>query len=292
MMIIIKIKGGLGNQMFQYAVASAMNKSTTVYFDQTFLNNQKISSDVFTARKYELAIFKRLNAKNANPFIIKALYTQKKYYALLRTFLTKINLFKSIDDNNIKTELEKSHYFMLVYLEGYFQNPSYFENIRENLLHDFTFPQLSNLGRAYLKNIKRISHAASIHVRRGDFLKKKIASIHGILDLSYYHDAKDYLAGQVDNPHFFIFSDDANWCKENFSFIENSTIVSNLEPWEDMYLMTVCQHHIIANSTFSWWGAWLSTNKKQINIAPKNWFKDPQLNLVYQNIIPKNWIKL
>lgn len=291
-MVIVKLQGGLGNQMFQYAAASAISKSRTIYFDHTFLNNQKISSDVFTSRKYELAIFKRLNAKNANTIIIKALYTQKNYYSLLRNFLKQINLFKSIHDNNIETEFRKSHYFRLLFLEGYFQNPSCFEYIRENLLHDFTFPKPSNRGRAFLHNIQLISRTASIHVRRGDFLKKEIASIHGVLDLSYYHDAHDYLIKQTNAVHFFIFSDDVKWCEDNFSFIENSTIISNLEPWEDMYLMTACQHHIIANSTFSWWGAWLSTNKEQINIAPKNWFKDPHLNLVYQNIIPENWIRL
>ncbi|MCX2431350.1 alpha-1,2-fucosyltransferase [Pedobacter sp. GR22-10] len=283
-MIIVKLQGGLGNQMFQYAAARTLSNSGKVYLDFSFLLQNNITTDSFTARGFELGIFKRTKTRISNPYFIRLIRSKR------RIFKTLSPRYQEVKDENIFDFLNNNS--SNVYLDGYFQNPLIFRDIRNILMDEFTFPELSKLSKEIELNILSTTNPVAIHIRRGDYTKPEIQSYHGILPLNYYKQGIERIKSKVENPIFYIFSDDANWCKENFSFIENSTIVSNLEPWEDMYLMTACQHHIIANSTFSWWGAWLSTNKKQINIAPKNWFKDPQLNLVYQNIIPKNWIKL
>jgi hypothetical protein len=132
----------------------------------------------------------------------------------------------------------------------------------------------------------------SIHIRRGDYLKTKVLEYHGILPISYYKKAIKQLKNKYPDIHLFIFSDDIEWCKSEFSFLDGiSTIIDNNikgNTWEDMCLMTHCRHHIIANSSYSWWGAWLST-KSGIKMAPKYWFNPTIANYDINDFVPDSW---
>jgi hypothetical protein len=132
-------------------------------------------------------------------------------------------------------------------------------------------------------------------VRRGDFLNLKSANLfHGVLPIHYYRLAIDYIIKKTTNVTFFIFSDDMAWCKTNFNFISSKVFVDGsalgISTHEELILMSYCQHNIIANSSFSWWGAWLNKNANKLVIAPKNWFADKTINT--SNLIPESWIKV
>jgi hypothetical protein len=131
-------------------------------------------------------------------------------------------------------------------------------------------------------------------VRRGDYVTSpKTNSVHGTCSLEYYYDSFNLIEKQHKNSHYFIFSDDIEWCKQNLEFIKNKTFIelsANERDHEEMYLMSQCKHNIIANSSFSWWGAWLNQNPDKMVIAPKKWFHDQQINT--NDLIPDTWIRI
>ena len=279
-MIIIKLQGGLGNQMFQYAAAKSLSKKKYVYLDLSFLDSNQVSSETFTARIFELKIFKNLAIKPATNFHLKLFKSERFGLPRFRDFF-KIAI---LEDQNYQKESEFNH----IYLDGYFQNPSNFANIRTELLNDFRFRSLPKDLSKYEDDINQSKKPVSIHVRRGDYLKPTVNSVHGVLSIEYYKKAIELIESKLEKPHYFIFSDDTSWCATNLDFIKNKTIVSdNHLAWVDMYLMSICKHHIIANSSFSWWGAWLNQCTDKIIIAPENWFRNAETK-----IIPKEWICL
>lgn len=288
-MILVKLQGGLGNQMFQYATARALARQKKIYFDLSFLKQNPVSTEYFTARKFELAIFSNLRIEKGNHYLIKFLLTKNKLANIFKKYL--FNPFfkiESINDDNINKALAlKKNNFL--YLDGYFQNPKHLNKIRNELLKDFEFPELPN-NLSNLLNEVESKNSVSIHVRRGDYLKPEINAYHGILPLEYYHKAVLKIAEKVEDPVFYIFSDDIEWCRKHliYSNIESHFIDNeNRQPWMDMNLMSRCKHHIIANSSFSWWSAWLNNQKDKIVIAPLNWYNEADTQ-----IIPRQWILL
>lgn len=293
-MKIVKIQGGLGNQMFQYAaLRSIASVDEDIYFDTDFINQKTLSnSETFTMRKYELDIFEHKRA------IVLSLFKQKllnSKHLLLR--LLKRVLFGHYDFYTYKgmvyvPVLKKRN----IYLDGYFQSEKYFKHIRQELLKEFKFPQPDAELTRLEQYIRNRPNAVSVHVRRGDYMKPAVKELHGILPLSYYKNAIAYLRKNINDAFFIVFSDDPQWCEDAFGFLGIDFVTmyghKDTEAWKDIYLMTCCNHHIIANSSFSWWGAWLAPQENAINIAPENWFNP--LNKCNQNhdIVPKNWIKL
>lgn len=285
-MIIAKLQGGLGNQMFQYATAKNIANGKPVYFDLGFLNQHKVSTATFTSRQFELTIFKNIQFKTAGKLTARLILN----YNVLFKFVKRIIM----PDTAIIQQSEKNELINLqalksktIYLDGYFQNEDYFKNIRQVLLHDFQFPQISEDRK---KAIKNAVIPVSVHVRRGDYLQPAINAFHGLVPISYYQQAKAKLETLVTNPFYFVFSDDPEWCTQNFSFFgENTTIMPfpSDNNWEDMYLMSICKHNIIANSSYSWWGAWLNQNADKVVIAPQKWFSS-----VNTDIIPPQWIRI
>ncbi|MBL4708757.1 MAG: alpha-1,2-fucosyltransferase [Flavobacteriales bacterium] len=288
-MIISRISGGLGNQMFQYAIAKSMAKK----------NNDISKLDVFfypkqTLRKHELNKFnieediaskKECNNLRASEgFIFKVKnklglnISRPKFY----TYEYNITSFdKEVFDKNGD-----------IYLDGFWQNENYFKSIREEIINDFTpKDRISDEVNRYLQDIKSVN-SVSLHIRRGDYLADKHTnSVHGVSGLDYYKNATEYISTKIENPIFYIFSDDITWCKENFTFLQNKIFIDDTKSAiDDLELMKKCKHNIIANSTFSWWGAWLNQNDKKIVIAPKVWFIDEK----WQNlsITLNDWIKI
>ena len=179
------------------------------------------------------------------------------------------------------------------YLMGNWQTESYFENFQETIRADFSFRlPPAGLNAVLFDQISRVS-AVSLHVRRGDYVTNPSSlAFHGLCSLNYYRRAINYISDRVDNPVFYIFSDDILWVRENLQLKHSCHYVESnegMESYNDMRLMSQCQHHIIANSSFSWWGAWLNPKADKIVIAPRIWVVG---DFDTSDIVPDTWIQL
>lgn len=295
-MIIIKLKGGLGNQMFQYAFAKiiARKNNTQLLIDNSFFNHgeKKIGA---TPRNFELDIF--------NISFKKATKQDLSYFYKL-SFINKLK--KKLGLNYPKTYNEKSSKYNKlielikepVYLSGYFQSFKYFLG-HENFVRDiFSFPtsNLNDENIILLETIKN-SESVSIHIRRGDYVSDvHTQKFHGNCSLNYYFAAIKLIKSQVDISQLIFFSDDMDWVREQFIDLPQSKLFvtdnAGDNSWKDMFLMSSCKHNIIANSSFSWWGAWLNKNPNKIVVAPKNWFTNPIQNKETCDLIPAKWIRI
>ena len=287
-MIVSKLQGGLGNQMFQYAIAYSYSK--TVYIDFSFLKKHKSSNHQFTKRDFELSLFPHLKYYEFTEFLRNLYFSNNRKYRLLRKFFRiKINIIRQKENEFISIEKNNN-----IYLDGFFQSEQYFLSKRKELLSVFKFPALDNNNEAIRNKIIAHSNSVSLHIRRGDYLKEEVKKYHGILDQKYYDSAIEIIKKKYNDVHFYVFSDDEDFAIEQYGNLENFTIVkgNSKNAWKDMALMSYCKHHIIANSSFSWWGAWLSTYKDSINIAPKKWFNPEVALFNIDDFVPSHWIKI
>jgi hypothetical protein len=286
-MIITRIIGGLGNQMLQYAYAKALQqKGHEVKIDISAFKTYKLHGG-YQLDKYNIDLDSSTKDENDK------FYKNTFFYKVLRRFgmdfsrrikeksLLFDKKFLEIDDNS--------------YLDGYFQCEKYFKDIREIILKQFTINQdISNYTKEIKNKIQNSKNSCSLHIRRGDFVNSTNINIHGACDIEYYKKAIQYLEEKVENINYFIFSDDIEWVKENLA-IKNAIYIDSKEkriPHEDIYLMSLCKNNIIANSSFSWWGAWLNQNEKKMVIAPKRWFADDKLESQSKDIVCESWVKI
>jgi len=295
-MIIVKLNGGLGNQMFQYAFgrARSLSSKTKLKLDLSWFENIDKRD---TPRQYELDCFK-FQVSIASKSDIKSLKR------ITRLFPRRIfgYLYKRLHFLRDSYFIEKYyHYDSSVtlcsdntYFDGYWQSYKYFDRYRKTIKDDFIYTKKLTKETSILSKLIVSRNSISLHVRRGDYVTNSNAnSFHGATSLEYYYDALNYLRSRVINPYIFIFSDDIEWIKKNLKsdipmhFVENS---GDKNPFEDIYLMSLCKHNIIANSSFSWWGAYLNNNPEKIVVAPKKWFADATINT--DDLIPNDWIRL
>ena len=290
-MIIVKLQGGLGNQMFQYAIARRLSIFHKVPF-KFDLNEYQTTDNLSlnTKRSFELDKF----------FTKGEIATQKEIekFKIRKPIVNKVakvfNLPVVVNEKSFKFDVDYLKYSSNSYLNGYWQSELYFIDIKNKIRKEF---QLQNpLNGDNAEAVKFISSklAVSIHIRRGDYISNPITnSFHGVCDLNYYYNAMEFIAQKLPSAHFIIFSDEPEWVKNNLKPTFEYTFIninSNGVAAEDMRLMGYCKHHIIANSSFSWWGAWLNSCESKIVIAPKKWFKKPEIDT--STIIPLNWIKI
>ena len=293
LMIISNVIGGLGNQMFQYTAGRALSLQlgTSLKLDVDDLGgyvlHQGFELDRLFAGEFELAskIDKQTvlgwQKGSAIRRVLKRstlTFARNKNYIVEPSF-TYWNGINGLKDN--------------IYLDGYWQSERYFSAFVATIKADFTFKlPLSAKNLQIASNISNVN-AVSLHVRRGDYVSnKKANSIHGVCSLDYYRDAIKSILNHIENPVFFVFSDDIAWVKNNLVIEAQSIFIDHNtgeESYNDMRLMSLCQHHIIANSSFSWWGAWLNTSPNKIVIAPKRWFVQ---NRSTDDLIPITWFKL
>ena len=177
------------------------------------------------------------------------------------------------------------------YLSGYWQSERYFGAYAQQIRKDFTFsiaPSLEN--QRILEKIRSVN-AVSVHVRRGDYLKSKAnLDLYGVCSIEYYRNAIALIRDKIEDPYFLIFADDMDWIRDQLGTDENIVYIDHnrgSESFNDMRLMSACSHHIIANSTFSWWGAWLGSNENKIVVAPEPWFNSKRMDT--RDLIPKPW---
>ncbi len=191
------------------------------------------------------------------------------------------------NENLLRKKIEKN--FLL---SGFFQSEKYFVSYRKIILKLLKFPKIKNkLLQSYLDLIKN-RNSVAIHIRRGDYFNNpKVRYFHGILGDNYYKKSINYIKRKIKNPLFFIFSDDINLVKKTLFFLkkEKHIFIDTKSSINDLHLMSSCKHFIIANSTFSWWGAWLSKKKYKIICAPKRWVR---AKIPTPDIIPESWVKI
>jgi hypothetical protein len=291
-MIITKLIGGLGNQMFQYATAKALalRHHVDMKVDISFLNLD--SEGIYTQRKYELSIFNTpiqiATANEKEQFFVDNSNKITQKFKELFPLLAK-DFYAT--EKGIKYNKEFLNYPKNTYLDGFWQSELYFKNFEAIIKNDFSFNQNTIvLNKHFLLKIESCN-SISLHVRRGDYVLNNDANqFHGLCSLDYYNSAIRYIEMKINNIEIFVFSDDINWCKENLKYNFPIHFMDTNDAYSDLYLMTKCKHNIIANSSYSWWGAWLNTNKEKIVIAPKQWFADQ--SVITQDIIPAQWIKL
>jgi hypothetical protein len=290
-MVIVKLQGGLGNQMFQYAVARGIaGHNQLIYLDLETLRKHDQDTPHFTARSYELGIFSGLSAYAVRPSMVSFLTSNRLLHRIACVFF-KFRYIRQHENELIHAPVNKMG--TVIYLDGYFQSENYFKIIKAELLKEFRFPALHAGNRLLEKKIRSSKNAVSLHVRRGDYLKSDvILNVHGVLPATYYAEALDKLRERYGSLEVFVFSDDIPWCKANIVFNGGrTTFVSGntgAESWMDLALMSACRHHIIANSSFSWWGAWLSREGGDV-LAPDRWFNPGNVNFDIRDFVPHDW---
>ncbi len=291
-MIISKILGGLGNQMFQYAVAKviAQKHNTELKFD---LRGLFAGEDV--RKTYELDIFgiPEVQATHEEyfPFYKNSKFGSSSLYNVIKK-IKKLQHYKEKEFTFNSDLIPLSSPNMLI--RGLFQSEKYFINQRDLILKEFTFKEpLKNKNLELSQKIEK-ENAVAVHIRRGEFAADTTINQNiGTTSLDYYNKAIEYIEKHTENPVYYIFSDSPDWVKENFKILKDATQIvwnSGKESYIDMQLMSLCKHNIIANSTFSWWGAWLNKNTSKIVVAPKQWFAGWEYDT--KDLIPENWIKL
>lgn len=299
-MIITRLIGGLGNQLFQYAVGRAVATRTNspLLLDASGFANYEL-------RRYELDGFNVCAQLASDAQLARVGVTAGDAPSLLDRI--KCRLFpRSASKLSLQEPILRESSFTYdarieqaqapIYLDGYWQSERYFSAIRTQLLQELTLK--SDWGPGNEAMFGRIqaegARAVSLHVRRGDYVTNAhTASYHGVCSLDYYRAAVAYIAERVAVPHFFIFSDDHDWVRENLQTGFPTTFVAVNSADNGIYdimLMKSCRHHIIANSSFSWWGAWLNPLTEKLVIAPQQWFKEADKDTC--DLIPSGWVRL
>lgn len=282
-MIITQFKGGVGNQLLQYAAAKqfAIRGKTELKFDMRnydygpgyVLDKFNIPQNIATPEESD-----RLKNKDWIYYFEKI----KPYYK--RRFVWERN--GEYDENLVG--LSRSD----MYIRGNFQSVDYFKDIIPQIRSEFTLKNPLESTHPEIVQMVSENNSVSLHIRRGDIMVGAAAIDKPTVPLSYYEKAIATIAEKINKPQFFVFSDDPDWVKDNLKIDFPVFFISgrNLNDCEELMAMTYCHHHITANSTFSWWGAWLGENKDKITICPQKWFLDNNRNVVYlSHLLPKNW---
>lgn len=293
-MVISHIIGGLGNQMFQYAVGRSFSLERNI---PLYLDTQDFAE--YTLHNgYELDRIFAIKTRLATDNDLRKVLSWRAFSPFRRQLLFKKQLRKlrgsrMIVDTQFSSWKQITEVPDTAYLMGNWQTEKYFNEIQDVIRSDFSFKQPCIGRNVKLTNLIDNSTAVSLHVRRGDIAANPASlAFHGLCSLDYYQRAIEHVTDRVANPTFFIFSDDIPWARENLQLKHSCHYVENnkgIESYNDMRLMSLCQHHIIANSSFSWWGAWLNSNPNKIVVSPKVW---TVADFDTSDIVPDAWIKL
>lgn len=293
-MIVARMDGGLGNQMFQYALASILGQknSATILLDKSFFDQTEKRLG-HTPRKFELSVFNNSYTFTSTTDLL--FFKQLSVFNKLRREL-RINYPKMYHEPSFRYDEKALGLKTPVYIKGFFQSYKYFIGHEKLIRELFTFPiaSLDTVNKELIITIKN-TNAIAIHIRRGDYVNDLTTQqYHGNCGLDYYLEAIALVATKVTDMKLFFFSDDSEWVKEQFKSLPYSKIFvdhnNGENSWKDMLLMCSCKHNIIANSSFSWWAAWLNGNSEKIVIAPKKWFAVIKNDT--NDLIPPEWMRL
>ena len=287
-MITVKLNGGLGNQLFQYATGRALSlkwgvplrldTSNYLYYNVHPLRIQNMNHNC-EIYSHAGRVYKAINSV--------------KFQRLLSMFGLRSDLYieDSIEFDPAVLSLGPG-----ATIYGYFQSEKYFSSIRERLLEEISVKDASLLPiRQQIHDIKSCNNSISVHVRRGDYVTNASANdVHGLCKLNYFSSAVEFVlkSSKEKSAKIYVFSDDIEWCKSNLKLDYECIYISGQEnaPELDMHLMSLCKYNIISNSTFSWWAAWLNRNEEKVVVAPDKWFQSKTLSS--EDLVPGNWARL
>lgn len=284
-MVICKISGGLGNQLFQYAAGKslALRRNTELLLDTSYFKEDGL-------RNFELDSF-NINLKIADRDLVKN-FIIRSVAGKIRDRILPIKFRKVYKEPFFHFDKNFFNADSDVYLKGYWQSEKYFNPVKETIKTDLAIkPGIIERVKPFGDELAS-SASVAVHIRRADYTKEVHKEYHGILEKDYYHSAIQLIIKKTKDARFYFFSDSIKWVKENLGmpgavYVSGEITKNHLE---DLYLMSQCNHNIIANSSFSWWGAWLNSNPGKIVIAPKNWFnKGPKDTY---DLYPDDWIIL
>ncbi len=318
-MIIIKLTSGLGNQLFQYAAARNLSlihnciiKLDTHAFGQE--KNRHFELDLFNIQAPIASardLIKLYPIEGLNRLIIKRIFGSHISYRINNLLEKRIkhNYFTFNPETDKPGKLlhgrilaQRFNYFdpeithapNNIYMIGYFQCEKYFIQHAETIRREFTFKNPPDAMNKEFINKITSTESIAIHIRRGDYINvPENAKNFNVCTMDYYNRAIEFIVSRITHPVFYVFSDDISWCKDNFRIkypVRFADINQNIRNAEDLRLISYCKHQIIANSSFSWWGAWLNTNPQKIVIAPRRWNNIPNYNT--SDIVPEKWVKI
>lgn len=280
----IRIHGGLGNQLFQYSFGRALTISSgrRLILDET---PDKRGRFPFYLRHF--AFYKEMDTHQRQQCIHRNKVARK--IAELVGKSPVIIKEESLSFQEMELDLSKNFYF-----DGYWQSEKYFSDISDIIRSDLQITTPPSAKNQRCMDEIRSSPAISLHIRRGDYLLPVHVEFHGAPSMKYYYDALRFVADRMtEEPVVYIFSDEPAWVRNNIDLPYETRVVGHndaINSFEDIRLMSACRHHIIANSTFSWWGAWLNRSNDKVVVAPKRWFADR--NTFNADIIPDGWFQL
>ncbi|WP_128547079.1 alpha-1,2-fucosyltransferase [Larkinella soli] len=290
-MIVTKITSGLGNQLFQYAVGRnlALLNGTSLYFD---LSYYKSTYDTDTVRHFKLDRF-HINYSVLNRSPLEYISKGTKLFPN-RTFKPFFSLVKEKHFHFDEEVLHSTGFWIT--LDGFWQSEKYFWENADVIRRELSFKDVDEVNfTQYKQEITGSETPVSMHIRRGDYVTHPdFSKTFGFVGMEYYRQAVALVRERFPSHRFFVFSDDHAWVKDNFDLRENDVFVVNEgqdADLKDLQLMSLCRHNIIANSSFSWWGAWLNPNPDKLVIAPARWYRNkPDWNT--KDLVPKGWTRL
>lgn len=292
-MIIVRLMGGLGNQLFQYAAARrlALERGAKLVLDLGWFEYE--AAHYATPRSYELRRLELPAGVISLPPATVARLEKGLAARVGRWPARRIRVpVLRQDPRSADIDPRILDAPATVLLVGYWQGERYFADRTETIRAEIKFADQSDAWQEMLEAIRSATSVA-VHVRRGDYVTvERTNDVHGALPVEYYREAIDLVCERVEASRVFVFSDDPQWAADHLSLPLPTTDVS-VTGWtaaDELGLMTACRHHVIANSSFSWWGAWLAEHPEQVVVAPKAWFRDPTLNR--NEIVPSRWLRI
>lgn len=282
-MIIVKLQGGLGNQLFQYALGRMMSLilDTNLKLDTRFYSDRVANRAL---RNYSLSYFQIVENLLSKDDVRKLLISR------YLPFFCKSTSFDLIKERTFGFDRDILKKTGNLYLEGFFQSSKYFKGIEPILKEELSLKE-SFLPNGEIVDLIKSCDSVSVHIRRGDYARNiETNNFHGLCSLEYYNNSISEISKLVPSPIFFIFSDDLIWAKEKLKTNYPLYFVEKQQDYQDLFLMSLCRHNIIANSSFSWWGAWLNDNPERIVFAPKKWFNNT--DIITSDLLPNEWMKM
>lgn len=289
-MVVGTITSGLGNQLFQYAIARHLSvlNHTPLYFDTRFYRSDYAEE---SGRSFKLDKF-NIDYREPN--------------SLLYTAFKGMKLFPDRTFKPFFVQIKEKHYHfdpdvlkskaLLINLKGYWHSEKYFKPVSHLIRNELTFNNVSSENfEQYRQQVIRAENSVAVHIRRGDYVNHpEFSKTFGFLGLRYYESAIALIKAKLEKPSFFLFTDDKQWVKDHFNDRDDFNFVELKGPeadLDDLHLMSLCKHNIIANSSYSWWGAWLNRNDEKVVLAPKDWFRNQPL-WDTKDLLPESWIKI
>lgn len=290
-MKIVKLKGGLGNQMFQYAFAKCLEKHTQDVVKLDWSAYKDKTDEIRTPRlnKFNISLSPACNEDLKEVCLFSHSGDSQSFLYKVKIYMEKMLNKKYYFEKN-RSPISIDEIIDKKYFDGYWQSWLYVKEVEQELMKDFNVrEELSEKTRLTIEKINK-ENAVFVGVRRGDYLKEQ--SHYGSFSLDYYKRSMDYILEKIDSPVFYIFSNDIEYCKNNFNFDKYNIVFreknDQVDDFEELMIMSNCKHAIIVNSTFNWWGARLIKNSNKIVCCPEKWFFDD----APIDIIPPEWNKV